>query len=104
MSLSNLHLNESQIKNLVGIIKSSIVYDPLPSPPGSPPFAKTGELVNSIREIKRNENEYDILGTEYALYLEYGTINMAPRPFIRPAINIIKNELVKDLIKQIKEK
>lgn len=59
------------------------------SAPGEPPASDTGRLVGSIRA------DYTRLGdlagvvrasTEYAAHLEYGTQNMEPRPFMRPAL------------------
>lgn len=75
------------------------------SAPGEPPASDTGELVNSIK------TEYDeaklsgtvVVRSPHGPHLEYGTRNMEPRPFLRPALanrrkasaDIIKQELAK---------
>lgn len=68
-----------------------------PSLPGNPPAPDTGNLRNSIRyEIHVEGKEvYGIVGStqkdpDYAVYTEYGTSKMAPRPWLRPAM--LKNE------------
>ena len=70
--------------------KKSIGQVPAPSPPGHAPAAPTGRLRSSItHEIEGTTGR---VGTnvEYARYLELGTVRMAPRPFLRPALH--KNE------------
>ena len=64
-----------------------------PSLPGNPPARDTGNLTNSIRWEIHNEGKevYGIVGSSqldenYAVYTEYGTTKMAPRPWLRPAM------------------
>ena len=64
-----------------------------PSLPGNPPAPDTGNLRNSIRYEVHNEGKkvYGIVGStqkdpDYAVYTEYGTTKMAPRPWLRPAM------------------
>lgn len=64
-----------------------------PSLPGNPPAPDTGNLRNSIRYEMHDENKkiYGIVGStqkdpDYAVYTEYGTTKMAPRPWLRPAM------------------
>ena len=61
------------------------------SAPGEAPATDTGRLANSI--------EFDQIGPLtatvgssllYALYLEYGTSRMAPRPYFRPAVEAVR--------------
>lgn len=60
------------------------------SAPGEPPATDTGRLVTSIvSDVERDGRS--VVGivearTEYAVHLEYGTRNMAPRPFMLPAL------------------
>ncbi len=77
------------------------------SEPGEPPATDTGTLVASI------ETQYDfknlsgtvVVRDPKAPHLEFGTINMEPRPFLRPALAnrgsdtlmYIRQELVKEL-------
>jgi len=67
-----------------------------PSMPDNPPAPDTGNLRESIRYEVHNESKevYGIVGStqkdpNYAVYTEYGTKKMAPRPWLRPAM--IKN-------------
>lgn len=64
-----------------------------PSLPDNPPAPDTGNLRESIRyEVHNEGNEvYGIVGStqkdpNYAVYTEYGTTRMAPRPWLRPAM------------------
>jgi HK97 gp10 family phage protein len=56
------------------------------SAPGEPPATDTGTLVNSI-ESKR-DGLVAVVWTEkkYGKYLEFGTRNIAPRPWLTPAV------------------
>ena len=64
-----------------------------PSAPGNPPAPDTGNLRNSIRfsvENAGNAVKGRIGSTQnkppYGAYLEYGTSNILPRPWLAPAI------------------
>lgn len=79
------------------------------SAPGEPPANDTGRLVSSLRaEISTEALTASLIaGTQYAIYLEFGTRRMEPRPFLRPAaekatapgIQMIIDELNKALRK-----
>jgi len=62
------------------------------SAPGEPPAVDTGLLRSSIMHhvVKRMGNVMGFVGitnqVKYGLYLEVGTKNMQPRPFLRPAL------------------
>lgn len=61
-----------------------------PSGPGKPPAVVSGQLDASI-DVKKANNGRRIDATiliqaTYASFLEYGTKNMAARPFVRPAM------------------
>lgn len=60
----------------------------VPSAPGQPPHRDTGALANSIHVsnpgIAMTRDVGD--GVEYGIHLEYGTVNMAARPWLRPAV------------------
>lgn len=70
--------------------KSSMGETAPPSEPGRPPAVVTGRLRGSVtwRLGEDALGLYADIGTavEYGLYLELGTIYMAPRPFLRPAL------------------
>lgn len=64
------------------------------SAPGQPPARMTGALANSVgfkynglvgRLMAGGPSGTVYSSSEYAPHLEYGTVHMAPRPFMRPA-------------------
>lgn len=55
------------------------------SAPGEMPAIDTGALVNSIQTLVRGTEGAVYTNQEYAPHLEYGTVNMAARPFMTPA-------------------
>lgn len=61
------------------------------SAPGEPPASDTGALLNSLyHSILVEETVFARVGSDkqYAIWLELGTRYMAPRPFLRPALDI----------------
>lgn len=54
---------------------------PPASKPGQAPHLRTGELHDSIA-VTSSRGSLKVRGAEHAVYLENGTINMAPRPFV----------------------
>ena len=58
------------------------------SAPGEPPASDTGNLISKIN------TDYEegyltgrvLIQAGYGAFLEYGTVNMEPRPFVRPTI------------------
>lgn len=75
------------------------------SAPGEAPASDTGRLVQSGRT---EYNQQDISGrvifsTEYALALEVGTVNMQPRPYLRPALEVKKDFIVEAVASRIQE-
>ena len=77
-----------------------------PSSPGEPPGVDTGRLRASITyEIE--QILFSITGkigtnVKYARYLELGTKDMQPRPYLRAAIERNKAEIIKILTTPIK--
>lgn len=59
------------------------------SAPGEAPASDTGRLVGSILTHYENGGLTGIVSAaaEYASYLEFGTVRMEPRPFMRPALD-----------------
>ena len=56
------------------------------SSPGDPPFRQTGQLRRSIARERVGAEERVGSNIKYARFLELGTLNMSPRPFLRPAV------------------
>lgn len=69
---------------------------------GEAPASDTGNLVNNIAI----DMDADRLGAsvesnaEYSAYLEFGTSEMAPRPFLQPALEVTR-PLVRRLLRDI---
>ena len=64
-------------------------YDHVASAPGSAPNTDTGALVSSIAvEMDKNKPEAEVgSNLDYGAYLEFGTKDMDPRPWLSPAVN-----------------
>ena len=76
-----------QVANeMVAAIRSTIqIPYPPASVPGEPPHRRSGRLTKSVR-IKATKAGLNVRTVSYGFYLEGGTSNMAPRPFIRPVL------------------
>ena len=63
------------------------------SPPGSPPNTDTGRLVQSIK-VDKQGNSY-LIGTNliYGAHLEFGTKDMAPRPWLSVALKTVSGKM-----------
>lgn len=58
------------------------------SAPGEPPANDTGFLAQNIVSSPVDERQHSVeirSNAPYSIHLEYGTMNMAARPFLRPA-------------------
>ena len=73
------------------------------SSPYQPPASDTGRLASSIHLVVNDKLDNDVsTDIKYAAPLEFGTRNMAPRPFLKPAADKGKeklNKLMKRLIR-----
>lgn len=74
------------------------------SAPGQAPASDTGRLVASRRVIILEAGLRGRLtfGTEYALPLEVGTINMEPRPYARRSLVETRNDVAAGLVMEIR--
>jgi HK97 gp10 family phage protein len=64
----------------------------------------TGAMRDSIDKVERAPLLIDIVvGVPYAIFVEFGTVNMEAQPFITPAIESGRRGLVADLKKALKE-
>ena len=55
----------------------------------------TGNLRSSIDFEVSSDNAEIFTPVQYAAHIEYGTSNMAAQPFLRPAIDGSKNNIIK---------
>lgn len=73
------------------------------SAPGEAPATDTGRLVQSGRAVYDQANLLGLAtwSTQYAPYLEFGTENMAPRPFARPALMNMREQIQEAVRREI---
>lgn len=78
---------ENMKKSILSGAKSGRTYGShTASAPGQAPANETGALVRSIKVEKNSKSESTVyVEQDYAVFLEYGTSKMRPRPFILPA-------------------
>ena len=73
------------------------------SAPGEAPAVDTRQLVGSIVTERLAPMRHAVnANTEYAIHLEYGTRNMAPRPFMRPALERSRDLFVEKVSEALK--
>lgn len=66
------------------------------SAPGEAPAVDTGNLVGSLDQVMQTPLRGVLFVTaEYAPHLEYGTVNMEPRPFMTPAAERARPEFLR---------
>lgn len=73
------------------------------SSPGNAPRPDTGFLRRSARLQPRHNGADAIWSSLYAVFLEFGTRKMAPRPFVRPALMSEKAEAARDALNKLRE-
>lgn len=78
------------------------------SAPGQPPMTDEGGLVASIQSKVYGWSAYVWTELDYGAYLEYGTANMEPRPWLRPSFEEHRDKIPKQfgdaIIKTIRQK
>ena len=68
------------------------------SSPGQPPNTDTGRLAGSIRAVMSGTpTAYVDALADYAAHLEFGTRNMAARPFMTPAVEAERDKYRKGI-------
>lgn len=75
------------------------------SAPGQPPAVDTGRLRNSIgHQFNADFTKVRVgSGVKYAALLEYGTIKMAPRPFMRAALERAKKQMTDEVVSELRK-
>jgi hypothetical protein len=72
------------------VAQNSMLGNP-PSAVGKPPAVRTGLLRGTISHARIGKHEAITFSPmEYAPHLEFGTVKMGARPFLRPATDRIK--------------
>ena len=91
-------LTQSQVRKGLAIAGINIANDVVQSisvkgfagrhsRPGKPPFVQTNRLRASIASEQRGDVVRVGTNVEYAASLEVGTVSIAKRPFLRPALD-----------------
>ena len=70
-------------------------YQHLSSSEGKAPNTDTGALVNSIQTEVESENVFVGTSIEYGKFLEFGTGEMGERPWLIPALDGRKDDIIK---------
>lgn len=69
----------------------------VPFPPASlpeaPPHRRSGDLQKGISWVTDGDVTRILVGVPYASYLELGTLNMEPRPFVGPALERVQSQI-----------
>jgi len=85
-----LHMDEPK----TGLVRDSHQA----SAPGEAPAVDTGYLKNSLRAKRVQQGTWLVYaGAEYAPHLEFGTIDMAPRPYFVRSIEEASRGLLREL-------
>lgn len=79
-----------------------------PSPPGKPPYKRTGTLRRSI-DVKapKDGSGVSVRSVKYGVFLEQGTGNMKARPFVSKAIQSNRakyGKLLRDSVRKDQQK
>lgn len=94
-----LRVNFDQAGKMLANTMRAMVNVPFPPPsaPGEPPHTRSGTLLNSIVSLPVDKPigaKVGSIGLGKGAYLEFGTSKMAARPFIWPALQAKKREIV----------
>lgn len=77
------------------------------SPPGSPPNSDTGRLMQSItyttKEGPKGLEAQVGTNLQYGAHLEFGTLNMEPRPWLYPAYSKHKDRIMQRVVRALKD-
>lgn len=76
------------------------------SSPGNPPGVRTNRLKGGISSNKTGKKMQRVVGTNvnYARHLEFGTVKMAARPFMRPGFEAAKKPMLRVFLNTVKRR
>lgn len=93
-----LEMGELVRQEAMASIREGTVRGPghIPSLPGHPPKGDTGRLELGIDvELRRSDKTVNVISrAPYSAALEFGTSRIAPRPFLRPALQKHRSRFV----------
>lgn len=92
-----LAINRSQDRER-SVGEAGVYYKGLdPSQPGEPPKKLVGFLQRSIAHAMSPDRQQAYVGTnlDYGLYLELGTSKMEARPYLRPTLARLRDEIAR---------
>lgn len=56
---------------------------------------RTGTLKNSIQAMQVGKHHWQVIvNADYGIYVEFGTVRMAPQPYFHPAIERVRPQFV----------
>lgn len=73
------------------------------SAPGQSPATDTGRLVSSLKVIHKGLSGSVGSQLNYSFWLEYGTINMRSRPFLRPSLEKNSDKIIGNFTKALEK-
>lgn len=93
-----LEMGELVRQTAMASIRENTIRGPghIPSLPGNPPKGDTGRLELGIEvELRASEKTVNVISrAPYSAALEFGTSRIAPRPFMRPALQQHRSRFV----------
>lgn len=90
---------EAMVKVSMGEPKSGHMYgDHQASAPGEAPAIDIGNLVASVQAQEESTLTWTVaVGADYGIYLEHGTVHMAPRPYMAPMAEALRGPFIRDM-------
>ena len=95
----------NKVEEIADAIKTNLnIPYPPPSVGGEAPHLRTGTLQESVLIDRVERHLIDLAAkVPYAIYLEWGTSKMLPRPFFFPVVNEMRQDISKDLAAIMRE-
>ena len=64
----------------------------------------TSFMLNSVQAIQEDKLNWTVgNGAEYSVHINYGTVHMPARPFVEPAIDVVKPMIIEDATRVLKK-
>lgn len=90
---------EGMVKASMAEPKSGRMYgDHQASAPGESPAIDIGHLAASVQASEESALAWEVaVNADYGIYLEYGTVHMAPRPYMAPMAEALRGPFISDM-------